>query len=142
MRLGKPLRNISSIPFLLHRYTSAARKPKDRDKPVHNTLQSRAIFAYVKEQLNPSIGTGARDSGQAMRACPFSARQPDYLPFLDAKEGPFKMTMGIQPLKWADWIEIDEWCEFGHFFVSACGNTGLSKRMCRGASGFLKQTNI
>lgn len=59
----------------------------------------------------PLLRTGARDSGQAMRACPFSARQPDYLPFLDAKEGPFKMTMGIQPLKWADWIEIDEWYE-------------------------------
>jgi hypothetical protein len=30
---------------------------------------------------------------------------PDYLPFED---GPFRMAMGLQSLKPADWIEIDD----------------------------------
>ncbi|KAF5827018.1 hypothetical protein DUNSADRAFT_1487 [Dunaliella salina] len=60
-------------------------------------------------------GSSARARGSqqvlAADACPFSASQREHLPFMGVKDGPYKMTMGVQPLDWNDWIEIDEWYE-------------------------------
>ncbi|KAF5833046.1 hypothetical protein DUNSADRAFT_10752 [Dunaliella salina] len=58
-----------------------------------------------------TAGARARGSQQVLAACPFSASQREHLPFMGVKDGPFKMTMGVQPMDWNDWIEIDEWYE-------------------------------
>ncbi|KAF5827021.1 hypothetical protein DUNSADRAFT_1490 [Dunaliella salina] len=73
------------------------------------------LSAFRPSPARPASRAGssarARGSQQVLAACPFSASQREHLPFMGVKDGPFKMTMGVQPLDWKDWIEIDEWYE-------------------------------